>query len=161
MTKEKETARGRAARLLQLVKTNALETYTKKEVQDLLNLVATAFEPVVSADDAPGCRAPVAMEHVGRGDVFIAKTLGGKVRPWVVLRHHSDDNSVVAIPLSGSEGAPPGMVPSQCPYWPNNFLGSAIVSFDEHVATAEVTRPFTALKQLDQVERSIVARIAA
>lgn len=152
---DRETPKARAARLMGEIGDGQKATYTKGEVKAILNSVIGAVEPNVSAD---GCRAPASINSLRRGDVFIAKAIGGKVRPWIVLR--VSDGIVTAVSLSSGDSAP-NMTRADCRYWENSWIGSTIAQFDMDLATAEVTRPYTNLAHLRDVERAIYQRMGA
>ena len=151
-----EIPQTRARRLMDEIDTRAQDKFTKGDVKLLLNNIAQMplSQARPEAPDAEGCRAPVLVESIRRGDVFIAKTIGGKVRPWVVL--HVSGDVVTATGLSSSESAP-GLLPSQCRYWPDAWLGGAVCTFARETATAEVTRPYTARQHLSEVEAAFLS----
>lgn len=153
----KETASQRAARLMREVDGASVGHYTKGEVKTILNSIAACGDDAteVATADEVGCRAPVKLQRLVRGDVFIAKLVGGKVRPWVVLDVSGD--SVSALALSSGDTAP-GMVKSKCRLWPSSWIGATISAFTVEFAAQEVTRPYTNLRHLAEVERAIAAR---
>jgi hypothetical protein len=155
-----ETAKARAARLMEEVGSGSQERYSRGEVKTILNAVAqspdaAASEPKNGDED---CRAPASLDELRRGDVFIAKLVGGKVRPWVVLQ--TNDDVVTAVALSSGDSAP-NMTRSECRYWPASWIGSTISQFSIEAAQREVTRPYTNLAHLRAVERQIYSRMGA
>jgi len=81
----KETASKAAKRLMGEIESASKSSYTKGDVKAILNMIAQMEDvEVVAADDT--CRGTTSVACLRRGDVFIHKLVGGKVRPWVVLR---------------------------------------------------------------------------
>lgn len=153
----KETVKERADRLMGEVEKEAKTHFTKGEVKALINHFAvTNFAPDRGEEADTGCRAPIMLADLSRGDVFIAKVLGGKVRPWITL--HVEDGVVTAVPLSSGESAP-NMIKAQCRFWPSNWIGTTIAQFHLEVAVQEVSRPYTNRNHLKEVERHIAANI--
>lgn len=156
-----ETAKQRAKRFMSDLEASGKATYQKGEVKTILNTIAQAADDPNRADeddDAIGCRSPFKADSVKRGDVFISKALGGKVRPWVVLRVSGD--TVYACPMSSKDSSP-GMIKSECRFWPNSWIGPSAVCFSMEWATREVTRPFTKPKQLAEIEAAVSDAIKA
>ncbi|MDE4176375.1 hypothetical protein PXK01_19640 [Phaeobacter sp. PT47_59] len=157
----KETPRERAKRLMIEVSGSSKETYSKGDVKTMLNSIAGASDgPGRAAGPISdeGCRAPACLDELRRGDVFIAKAVGGKVRPWIVLR--VTDDVVTAVSMSSGDSAP-NMVRSECRYWPGGWIGSTLAQFPIEKALAEVTRPYTNLPHLRAVEREAYRRMGA
>lgn len=102
------------------------------------------------------CRGPFKAAAIQRGDVFIHKLVGGKVRPWVVLKDEGDH--VIAVSMSSSKCIP-GAFKSQCRFWPNSWITPTITKVDKHLALEEVTRPYSNRAHLAQIEREIVDTI--
>lgn len=150
-----ETASDRARRLMKEVDSASLQNYSKGEVKTILNSIAQCSDIPAVDDAALGCRAPAKVATLMRGDVFIATLVGGKVRPWVVLA--VDGDFVSAVALSSGESAP-GMIKSKCRYWPSSWIGCTVSAFSLEMATREVTRPYTNLRHLAEVERTIAER---
>jgi len=119
------------------------ETYTKGEVKNILNSVASLSDLGNHTQEIAGIR---------RGDVFIAKMVGGKVRPWVVLSVRSE--IVCAVCMSGGDRAP-HMTKSECRLWPGSWIGSTVSLFAESLASKAVTRPYTNAAHLRDIERKI------
>ena len=136
-----ESPSERATRLMEEVRGSELATYTRGQVIDVLNSVAAAGH--TCADSL------TTVHHMQRGDVFIAKLVGGKVRPWVTLRVF--DALVVAVGLSSGDSAP-RMVKSQCRFWPGAWIGTTVSLFNEESVRHSVSRPYTALKHLREIE---------
>lgn len=159
--RSKETPRDRAKRFMNEVSESSKETYPKGDVKTMLNnIVGASGIPVRSANNFSdeGCRAPACLDELRRGDVFIAKAVGGKVRPWIVLR--AADDVVTAVSMSSGDSAP-NMVRSECRYWPGSWIGSTLAQFPIDKALAEVTRPYTNLPHLRAVEREAYRRMGA
>lgn len=148
-----ETPRDRAKRLKVEIEALPKSSYTKAEVAAVCSSIAGA--PVIESEDM-GCRAPETVTDLRRGDVFIAKLVGGKVRPWIVLSVDVDADIVTAVSMSSGDSAP-GMVESQCRFWPRSFIGTTVSLFRQQQARSEVTRPYTNLRHLADVEASIAA----
>lgn len=145
-----------AARLMNEIGSGAKGQYTKGEVKTIMNSIAQAGDGAVN--EAATCRAPVSTDNLLRGDVFIAKAVGGKVRPWIVLNVR--DEIVTAVALSSGDTAP-AMVRSECRLWPGSWIGSTLSQFSIETAQQEVTRPYTNLSHLRKVERGIYERMGA
>ena len=152
-----ETPQERAVRLSSEVDRAQKNSYTPGEVKAILNSISqmpSREVPFGVAEDAGTCRLPVEFPAVRRGDVFIARTVGGKVRPWVTLRVRGE--IVYAVALS-SKDTSPGVTPSRCRYWPNSFLGITVAAFAMDTARQEVTRPYTAHSHLVEVEEALAS----
>jgi len=149
-----ETPQERAARLMREIDEASKAAYTKGEVKAILNNLAQMQGP--PPEDAPdlGCRSPAKVDALRRGDVFIAKAIGGKVRPWIVLR--IGEKTVSAVAMSSGDKAP-AMVLSRCRYWPGNWIGTTLSLFAIEVATQEVTRPYTDDRHLREIEAHVAA----
>ena len=147
-----ETPQERAKRLMLECDTSGKAHYTKGEVKLLLNNFSCMSGAAYPADapDAEGCRAPTTTDTLRRGDVFIARHVGGKTRPWCVLRVSGE--TVVAMALSSGQTVP-GQSPSQCRYWPGSYIGGTVTTFTLDFARQEVTRPYTAAAHLRATER--------
>jgi hypothetical protein len=141
-----------AREMMRGIDENPRANYTAGDVKSMLNRFAGFGEAVSS------CREPVAVVDLRRGDVFIHKLVGGKVRPWIVLRVSGEFVSAVAMSKSGSAR---GMIPSQCRLWPDQFIGVTLsaIPFDE--AVQEVTRPYTNLPHLGEIERACLESFGA
>lgn len=150
-----ETASERARRLMKEVDTASLQNYTKGEVKTILNSISQCADQAPMDDDELGCRGPVKVASLMRGDVFIAKLVGGKVRPWLVLA--VDGDFVSAVALSSGDSAP-GMVKAKCRYWASSWIGCTVSAFSLDMATREVTRPYTNTRHLAEVERAIAEK---
>jgi len=155
-----ETPQERALRYLNDIDGSTTGHYKAGEVKTLLHPIpkipaSRNHSEVVSGEE--GCRSTVSLDSVRRGDVFIASAVGGKHRPWVVLRVQGD--SVLATCLSSSTQVDGALI-SECRYWPDCFIGGAIATFPMDQATREVTRRFTAKGQLNDVEQGFIARIS-
>ncbi len=148
-----ETANSMALRLMREVEDAKKPSYAKGEVKTVLNSIAQAGK-LETLDGT--CRAPVALKTLRRGDVFIAKVVGGKVRPWITLNVGSE--IITAVSMSSGDSAP-GMKKSQCRFWPSSWVGSTISAFDMEFASKEVTRPYTNLVHLDEIEASIASNM--
>lgn len=144
-----ETANKMAARLMVEIETVKKSTYTKGDVRAILNSISQAGNAIDGT-----CRAPISLKSLRRGDVFIAKMVGGKVRPWIVLR--TDGPNVTALSMSSGDSAP-GMVQSKCRLWPSSWIGTTISRFTVEHAAREVVRPYTNLAHLAKIEASIAA----
>ena len=155
-----ETPQERAKRLMLECDTSGKTNYTKGEVKLILNNFAHMAGPAFLADapEADGCRAPTATDTLRRGDVFIARLVGGKVRPWCVLRVSGD--TVVAMAMSTGEHVP-GQSLSQCRYWPGSYIGGTVTTFTLDFARQEVTRPYTAAAHLRATERALFEAFGA
>jgi len=150
----KETPAEMAQRLAGEIGDGSQKSYTKGEVKHHLNNIAALKQDPPSVDT--GCRAPTKVGELRRGDVFIATAIGGKVRPWIVL--FVDDGFVSAVSLSTGDSAP-NMTKSQCRYWARNWIGSTIAQFTLDHATQEVTRPYTNLVHLSEVQGQLIDRM--
>ena len=157
-----ETPQERAKRLMLECDTSGKSHFTKGEVKLILNNFANMPAPGTAAPavapDAEGCRAPTTTETLRRGDVFIARHVGGKVRPWCVLRVSGE--TVVAMAISSSQSVP-GQALSQCRYWPGAYLGGTVGTFALDCARQEVTRPYTAAAHLRATERALFETFGA
>ena len=153
----KETASELAKRLMEEL-TNATKTsYSRGEVKTILNqFVAAQFRIDHIEERDVSCRGTAKVTRVQRGDVFIAKAIGGKPRPWIALKVIGD--VVTALPISSGDSVP-NMIKSQCRLWPSNWIGSTISQFRMDIATAEVSRPYTNIKHLREVEQQIAANM--
>lgn len=152
-----EPASKKAARLMAEVDLAAKANYTKGEVKVILNNItqtADAIPALTEAEDAGSCRSPAKVARLYRGDVFIHKTVGGKVRPWIVLRVDSDQ--AVAVGMSSGNHFPNAMA-SQCRLWPDNWIGATITTVELDRACAEVTRPYTNMRHLAEIEAILAA----
>lgn len=141
--------------MTQLDEAGLKKTYLGGDVKTMLNKLATAADNETRGPVEDTCRAPITVKSVRRGDVFIASTYGGKVRPWVVLRVRGE--MVDALAFSSGDKAPE-LEQSRCRYWPGAWLGSATAVFSLAHATKEVTRPYTDLPHLAEIENRILAR---
>lgn len=155
-----ETPQQCAKRLMDEIEACKQGTYTKGEVKTLLNhifMIRPADgrpQGVPESWDADGCRSPARVTSLQRGDVFIAKTVGGKVRPWIVLR--VQDEVVSAVAMSSGDKAP-RMIQSKCRLWPGGWIGATITLFDVEVAVSEVTRPYTNFAHLAEIEAAVAS----
>ena len=150
-----ETAKEMALRLMHQMDAEPKANYSKGEVKSILKVISDRPEQPVTVDNDEGCRGPCEVETLRRGDVFIARLVGGKVRPWIVLS--VSDGVVSAVAFSHADTAPL-MVPSQCRLWRGSWIGKTISVFSEDVAKKEVTRPYTNLRHLDQIVVDIAAQ---
>lgn len=141
-----ESPSERAARLIQEVRESDRETYARGQVIDVLNSVAAAGH--TCADSL------TTVQNMQRGDVFIAKLVGGKIRPWATLRVF--DALVAAVGLSSGDSAP-RMVKSQCRFWPGAWLGTTVSLFNEEAVRHSVSRPYTNLSHLREIEGQLAA----
>lgn len=90
--------------------------------------------------------------------MFISKAVGGKIRPWIVLR--IADEVVTAVGMSSSDSAP-NMIRSDCRYWPGCWIGTTLSQFDLERAQAEVMRPYTNLNHLRHIEERVYGLMGA
>jgi len=126
--------------------------YTRGELRHALNILLNLMPMDVESYKS---RMPTSVEDLHRGDVFLHKTFGGKIRPWIVLKVMED--CVLAVPMS-STGLVPRSVPSQCRLWKGHIgVGAVLIPLES--ARKEVTRPYTNHKHLDQVEDAVVATL--
>lgn len=144
----KETPQQMAARLMSELDAKQKTSFTRGEVKSILNSIY-----MLPAISDVGCRAPAAVEGLQRGDVFIYSNMGGKVRPWIALRVIGD--AVSACPISSGDSAP-CMIKAQCRLWPGAWIGPTIALFKVENALREVTRPYTNLAHLKEIEALIV-----
>lgn len=145
-------------RWLKNVKESDQQTYGKRQLEIMIGSAlekAPASELHVEATPST-CRDPISVTELQRGDVFIHKLVGGKVRPWVVLKVFEDH--VTAVALSTGEHVP-GSVPSKCRLWKDSWICPTVTNVSMEFATKEVTRPYTALRHLDEIERDIVTHL--
>jgi len=152
-----ETPKQMAERLMGEVERDAKRQYSKGEVKTLLNTIAQRPEPEKAAPkpqviEEGQSRAPTKVEELRRGDVFIAKFVGGKIRPWIVLQ--VNEKVVTALAMSSGDHAP-NMVPSQCRLWPGRWVGTTVSQFPADLAMAEVTRPYTNWAHLRELEEHV------
>lgn len=145
-----ETAGDLARRLMSEIDAANKSTYQRGEVKTILNHFTSK---AVSAVEE-GCRSTASVPDLRRGDVFIAKMVGGKLRPWIVLKVEAE--IVVALCMTSGESAP-ACQPSECRLWPSSWLGSTISAFPHSAACAEVTRPYTNLAHLAKAEAAVAA----
>ena len=154
--KKAETPQQRAIRLIAEIESASPQHYTKGEVKTILNSIAQIQDRASGALNAAapdeGCRGPVETKTLLRGDVFIAKLVGGKVRPWIALR--ITGKVVVAVAVSSGDHFP-GAIPAKCRFWPGNWIGSTVSLFDLAVAVQEVTRPYTNARHLQEIEANV------
>lgn len=133
---------------LQRVSQSDQKSYGKRELEIMIkSAVVKAGEG--SIDTSTTCRQPISVNDLRRGDVFIHKLVGGKVRPWIVLKIH--DDTVTCVAMSSGETVP-NSVQSQCRYWPESFICPTVTSVNLKAATKEVTRPYTNLAHLSEIE---------
>lgn len=132
----------RAERLIQEISASGKETYTRCEVSHLLNSVKGA------GTLWSGLRK---LDNLVRGDVFIAKVVGGKIRPWCVLSCR--DGTVVAVAMSSGDSAP-GMVKCESRYW-SGWFGMTVSSFREDEARQHCSLPYGNRDHLREVERQL------
>lgn len=147
-----ETPKALAARLMREVEEKSQANYTKGEVKSILNRIATTRDPASDEDDVGSCRAPATVTELRRGDVFIGRLVGGKVRPWIVL--HIADDIVSAVAMSSGDSAP-GMTRSECRLWQGSWIGATVTLFKAETAMKEVTRPYTNHRHLAEIEAHV------
>lgn len=140
----------RADRIMTMVKNAQKQTFSRGELVSILNYIAACSVP--DAEDL-GCRAPITVKSIRRGDVFIHKLIGGKVRPWVTLR--VDEDHVIALALSHMDHGV-GSIPAESPYWAKNWIGMTAAKIKLEDACREVTRPYANAAHLNFVERKVV-----
>ena len=151
-----ERAHERAARLAREVGARTAKAIPTGEVKTMMESIAilggrdVETAPAVAIDET--CRAPITLTELQRGDVFIAKVTGGKVRPWVVLGVCGEN--VSAVTMSSGPTAP-NVVRTKCRLWPNSWIGTTISLFEIEYAAREVTRPYTNLPHLREIEKII------
>lgn len=146
-----ETPQAMALRLMNEIKEGDQSSFTKGEVRAILNHIAVCK---VGLEYAPNdsAKGTVSTAGVKRGDVFIAHAIGGKIRPWITLR--VDGEAVRALAMSSGDKAP-DMVKSECHLWPGSWISTTISSFTLQHATQDVSRPYTNLRHLAQVEAQV------
>ena len=123
--------------------TSDKSNYTKGEVRHILN---------DASQKTGGCTSTTDVDKVRRGDVFIHKLVGGKVRPWIVLSVRS--GLVAAVSMSSGDSAP-RMIKGKCRLWPGSWIGTTVSLFEEDTARQCVSRPYTNSKHLREVEAHI------
>lgn len=148
-----ETAGQRARRLMGEIEASNKGTYSKGDVKLILNQFSSMDAPP-QADICETCRAPAEVGDLRRGDVFIHKLVGGKVRPWIVL---SCDGRVVRAVAMSSGDKVPDCVQAKCRLWPGAWITSTLATVSVEFASAEVTRPYTNLRHLAEVESAILS----
>lgn len=154
-----ETPQERARRLMGELDLRKGKSFTVGDVKLILNNIANMQQVgVLSEAEAEGSRAPTTCEHIRRGDVFVSKLVGGKLRPWVVL--HVTGDMVSALALSTSAESTPVSFPSQCRFWPSSHICATVTCFNREFASREVTRPYTARAHLTEIERQVFATLA-
>ena len=152
-TDKKELAHERAARLAIKIGNRPTKSMSTGEAKSLMESVASlGGREAGSPLSEESCRSPVALTELRRGDVFIAKVTGGKVRPWVVLGVIGEH--VSAVTMSSKDSAP-AVVKTKCRFWPDCWIGTTVSLFDVEYAAREVTRPYTNLAHLREIEQSI------
>lgn len=152
-TNKNEMAHERAARLALEIGARSSKSMATGEVKSLMESIASLGQREVGAAQIEDtCRAPVKLDALRRGDVFIAKVTGGKARPWVVLAVCGEN--VSAVTMSSANSAP-NLEPSRCRFWPHSWIGTTVSLFEIEYAGREVTRPYTNLPHLREIEHSI------
>jgi hypothetical protein len=143
---------------LKSVKDSDQSNYGKRQVEIMIEaaLAKAPANDTFAEPAASTCRDPISVTELQRGDVFIHKLVGGKVRPWVVLKVFEDH--VAAVSLSTGESVP-GSTRSKCRLWKDSWICPTVTNVSMDFATKEVTRPYTALRHLDEVERDIIAQL--
>lgn len=114
-------------------------TYNKADVLKILLSLEALHETTV-------------VDDLRRGDVFWHKVVGGKKRPWVTLSVRSD--LVVAVAMSSGDSAP-RMIPAQCRFWAGTWLGTTTTLVEAETARQAVTRPYSNLDHLRELEAHI------
>lgn len=140
-----ENAGARAFRIMGEISDASKGTYSKGELKTILNSISA-----VGSGDS--CNSECHADSMRRGDVFIAKLVGGKVRPWITLSVRSE--VVVAVAMSSSDSAP-RMTKAKSRFWPGSWIGSTVSAFDESTARLQVTRPYSNDAHLREVERHL------
>jgi len=139
---------------LKSVKDSDQQSYGKRQIEIMIaSALAKAPEGETSVEPPSTCRDPISVTELQRGDVFIHKLVGGKVRPWVVLKVFED--RVTAVAMSTGDHVP-GAEKSKCRLWKDSWICPTVTNVSIETATKEVTRPYTALRHLDEIERDIV-----
>ena len=118
---------------------NVKDKYSKAEVLNLLRALEKDHESTV-------------VEELRRGDVFWHKLVGGKIRPWIALSVRSE--LVVAVAMSSGDSAP-RMIQAQCRYWQGSWVGTTTTLVNAEEAQKSVTRPYTNLDHLTEIEARI------
>ncbi|MGC1494200.1 MAG: hypothetical protein WA790_00215 [Sulfitobacter sp.] len=151
-----ERAHERAARYADELKVSNKQSVSLGKAVEMLSSVASlgGREPD-AAIEGESCRAPVALDKLQRGDVFIAKVTGGKRRPWIVLGICGDN--VSAVSMSSGDKCP-GTVQSKCRLWPDSWIGTTISLFEISFAGREVTRPYTNIPHIREIEAGIAKK---
>jgi hypothetical protein len=145
-----ETPQERARRFMDELDLQKGKHFTVGDVKLMLNNIAH----MPGQGPLGASRAPVAVERIQRGDVFIATLVGGKVRPWIVL--HVSGQTVSAVAMTSSDESAPLTFPSRCRFWPGSYIAGTVSNFRLEQACEEVTRPYTARTHLTEIEREIV-----
>ena len=127
--------------------------YGKREVEKMLDSAISKLEDAGVPDMSETCRGPIQIETLRRGDVFIHKLIGGKVRPWIVLKDKGE--FVIAVSMSSSKCIP-GAIKSKCRLWPNSWITPTITTVSKEFALKEVTRPYTDHAHLEKIEQDIM-----
>jgi len=153
-----EMAHERAARLAVEIGLRASKSMSTGEAKSLMESVASLGGRDGSQPIEDTCRAPVKLDALQRGDVFLAKVTGGKLRPWVVLGICG--GNVSAVTMSSAESAP-NVLKSECRFWPDSWIGTTVSLFDMEYACQEVTRPYTNMAHLRQVEVNFAKSLIA
>lgn len=136
-----ESPTERAERMICEVRDDDRQSYTKGEVAEFLSRIVAAGN--TSADSL------IEVARMQRGDVLIARLVGGKIRPWVTLS--VKEGLVTAVAMSSGDKAP-RMIQSQCRLWPGGWVGTTVSLFDEAIVRLSVSRPYTAATHLREIE---------
>lgn len=134
--------------------------YGAKEITTMINAAierAPSDDALADSVSQQSCRHTVKVENMRRGDVFIHKLVGGKLRPWIVLE--VEETSVVAIAMSSSDCIPNAMK-SECRLWAGSWITPTITNVSIELASKEVTRPYTNARHLAEVEKTITDRFS-
>lgn len=135
-----ESPADRAERFLSEINANQKEQYGRVEIQHLL-------KGVIGAGDLwNGLRR---IETIQRGDVFIAKVVGGKIRPWIALS--SKAGVVSAVAMSSGDRAP-RMIKSKARYWAGSWISATVSLFEEAEVRDRVSLPYNNRDHLREIE---------
>ena len=132
------------------------KSYGKRELETMIKSAIAKVNEGTN-DALAECRQPMKVNELRRGDVFLHKLVGGKLRPWIALR--IEDNTVVAVAMSSGDSIP-NAIKSQCRYWSGSWIPPTVTNVRMDVALEEVTRPYTNLAHLAEIEQEIAERFS-
>lgn len=137
-------------RWLKQVLSSSQKSHGKVELVSRLERIIESNPEYESSNEERNSSGVIQTSKVFRGDVFIHKLVGGKVRPWITLGVFT--GYVNAISMSSSNCIPMCQA-SKCRFWPDSWICPTISLISIEDATKRVTRPYTNIEHIEEFEK--------